>query len=194
MALARFVVLLLIFIAVELSEAASPPWVEARAGAEFVGGEVILKFREGARSSRTDVLAVGNVSLRKLHELAFGAELWKIEEMSLGNNSERSRQNLSQKTLDVVEALRLTGDVQYVHRNAVFELSGNPYDEYYPLQWNLAAIGYSEAMDHAAEGVAVAVIDTGRLDHPDLSGKWLPGIDATTYPFGSNVYDNSGNV
>lgn len=55
------------------------------------------------------------------------------------------------------------------------QLKGEPM---FADQWNLRAIGLPQALARAdGRGVVIAVLDSGRLDHPDLDGQWLPGWD-----------------
>jgi serine protease len=86
------------------------------------------------------------------------------------------------------QSLQQDGDVQYadpVRRAFAFAA---PNDPYYPSQWALigatAGINIETAwtLQPSAEGVTVAVIDTGILPHPDLDGRVLPGYDFISDP------------
>jgi len=58
-----------------------------------------------------------------------------------------------------------------------------PNDPLFPIQWSLtdpvAGVNAPAAWDvqQGSPGLAIAVIDTGIVDHPDLAGRVLPGYD-----------------
>jgi serine protease len=89
---------------------------------------------------------------------------------------------------DEVEASRFTlsrlrglpsDDVEYAEPNRVRHAAATPDDTYWNLQWNLRMIHAPEAWDvtTGADAVIVAVIDTGRTNHPDLAGRQSGGYD-----------------
>ncbi len=56
--------------------------------------------------------------------------------------------------------------------------AASPANEpFFPLQWNMRAIQLPVESDIDGRGVVVAVLDSGRRDHPELDGQWLPGWD-----------------
>lgn len=92
-----------------------------------------------------------------------------------------------------IEELRARDDVEYAHPNWLFDLALTPTDLHYKLQWHYPAIKLPEAwnLTTGAPTVRIAILDTGRSGHPDLAGKWVPGVeydaeaedgDAITHP------------
>ncbi len=79
-----------------------------------------------------------------------------------------------------------------VERDRPARFFKTPSDPLYPRQWALPLVRAPEAWDAASgEGVVVAIIDSG-VDgrHPDLAGRVLPGLDASTdqeLPAGTNT-------
>lgn len=80
-------------------------------------------------------------------------------------------------TEQAVEELRNTGKYEYVVPNRVLKTTSlaAPTDTYYDEQWNLDAMNVTDAWGAVSPSkeVVVAVIDTGIVDHPDLSSKVL---------------------
>ncbi|HQY47165.1 MAG TPA: S8 family serine peptidase, partial [Usitatibacteraceae bacterium] len=81
-------------------------------------------------------------------------------------------------------ARRLAADpaVADVLPDRVFFPSLLPDDPQYGSQWALFeahGVGAPAAWDRTtgSAGVTVAIVDTGKLEHPDLAGRWLPGHD-----------------
>ena len=62
---------------------------------------------------------------------------------------------------------------------------GTAADPDFPRQWNLRAIGATDAWDatRGAASIVIGVVDTGVVaDHPDLQGQLLPGYDFISNP------------
>ncbi|HEY8769194.1 MAG TPA: S8 family serine peptidase, partial [Thermoleophilaceae bacterium] len=59
-------------------------------------------------------------------------------------------------------------------------LAGFPNDPLFPHQWGLAQVKAPQAWARGAQGsgATIAIVDSGiDLNHPDLSGKLVPGFD-----------------
>jgi serine protease len=81
-------------------------------------------------------------------------------------------------------ARRLAADpaVAEVLPDRLFFPSLVPNDPQYGAQWALYethGIGAPAAWERTtgSAGVTVAIVDTGKLEHPDLAGRWVPGHD-----------------
>jgi subtilisin family serine protease len=87
---------------------------------------------------------------------------------------------------DLAKALEADGAVMYADPVRYMYPQFTPNDPLYGIQWSLtnavSGINASAAWDlqRGSAGLAIAVIDTGILDHPDLAGRVLPGYDFVT--------------
>jgi subtilisin family serine protease len=86
----------------------------------------------------------------------------------------------------LAKALEQDGAVMYADPVRYMYPQFTPNDPLFALQWSLtdavAGINAGSAWDlqRGSSGLAIAVIDTGILDHPDLAGRVLPGYDFVT--------------
>lgn len=151
------------------------------ATAEFVPGEVIVRFKPS--------VSVQGVSALQ----AAGVRLGRVGELGLPNTALYRAQAAPVDTLALVGALRARGDVQWAQPNYIMRALATPNDSAYPLQWDFPAMNLPGAWDienGSSHPVTVAVVDTGILSqHPDLVGKILPGYDFITDPTKSNDGD-----
>ncbi|MET9632653.1 S8 family peptidase [Lentzea sp. NPDC006480] len=136
--------------------------------------EIIVKFREGA--SRGDALEKSRT--RAVAEATDGAEVLA-----------------SRDAAESIRVLMARGDVEYAEPNMVLEATAVPNDPLWPQQWHyweaVGGIGLSPAWDQGPSGLGqrVAVIDTGRTPHPDMTANYVGGYD-----FISNAgYAKDGN-
>ncbi|WP_439656437.1 S8 family peptidase [Lentzea sp. HUAS TT2] len=136
--------------------------------------EIIVKFKEGA--SRGDALTESRT--RAVADATDGAEVLA-----------------SRDATESIRVLMARGDVEYAEPNMVFETMAVPNDPLWPSQWHYweatGGIQLSPAWDlgPSGSGQRVAVIDTGRTAHPDMSANYIGGYD-----FISNaVYAKDGN-
>jgi serine protease len=159
----------------------------------FVPGEVIVKFRNNffSTASATRQSLAASVGLT-----AKAGAPGRSMLMSLGSGNNRvttfgvlgivSRAQhadpdlqLKQDTIEVVKALRQRADVEYAALNYIRQPLREPGDIYYPLQWQYPLMNLPMAWDMttAGQGVTVAVIDSGILNHPDLQASLVSGYD-----------------
>ncbi|WP_224242434.1 S8 family serine peptidase [Hyalangium gracile] len=118
--------------------------------------------------------------------LAGGSMLWSLEPEQ--KNLELSFEEDEASTLAAIEELRRNPDVEYAHVDLYMEFFATPNDPLYPEQWHYPAMNLPQAWNTVTGGVKIAVLDTGRLDHPDLVGRWAPGYD-----FGEGDADPTDN-
>ncbi len=172
-------------------EASSPPpSAPSQGGASlkeasrrFVPGRVIVKLRDSAEESlRTAPLAVPGFQAQDVKALSGGARLWSLEPQQRKSGASVAEEEAD--LLAALEALRADPRVEYAHEDLYLEYFAVPSDPLYPQQWHYPAINLPQAWNSVTGSVKVAVLDTGWLPHPDLSGKWTPGYD-----FGDNDSD-----
>ena len=143
----------------------------SQSASTFVPGQAIVKLRDDVPSARRTVARdLGMARTRHLKELTEGAMLWEIVPNQGAVATEES-------TRQAIAALQQLSDVEYAHENALMYFFSTPNDPYYPLQWSYPAINLPSAWDVVTGNVPIAVIDSGKGDHRDLVGKWLPGYD-----------------
>lgn len=174
------------------SHAAAPPTVSKQPS--FIPGDIVVKFKDNAdRSAQSTSYPASGQTLKYEQAVGYGAELWKIDTAQPAAAT-LTKSTLAQRTAAAIRALESDPRVEYAHVNPIVHLYATPYDPLYPQQWNYSAINLPAAWDAFGSvkgNVIVGIIDTGRLDHPDLAGKWLPGHDFTTSSGGSNAYDDT---
>jgi serine protease len=158
---------------------------DGEAAAEFVPGQVIVRFRAAAgRSGGADALDALGASVRR--ELAVPRTIlaslpdgWSVPE--------------------AVAALEAHPDVLYAEPNFVYRLARTPDDPFFPQLWALSQasdrdLDAPEAWDvtTGSGSVVVAVIDSGiAYDHPDLTANvWTNAAD----PPGGGDEDGNGKV
>ncbi len=144
----------------------------------FVPGRVIVKFRPAAQGKASTVSApmtLNGLTFQQADVLPVGAEIWTLSSTeSLTNKSVDEQEAL---TLAAVEALRLRSDVEYAHEDLYLHYFSVPTDPYYSLQWHYPAIHLPEAWQTVTGNVKIAVLDSGKLAHPDLADRWGVGHD-----------------
>jgi serine protease len=183
----------------QAASAAAPIDAEPDAAAEFVPGEVIVRFRDGAPSAAAAQGAAARAaSVGLVHRagdprqhmlMAIGGGAGRARAMkALGLAPEGSRAGGAPDALDqekrdtvrVVKALRQRADVESADLNYIRHATVIPDDPGYPDQWHYALMSLPEAWDltRGTPDVIVAVVDTGvLLGHPDLAGKFVGGYD-----------------
>ena len=142
------------------SPASSPP-----GSGEFVPGEVLVKFKSDAPPasvqaalSAQDARAVGEVP-------ALGVQRLRVPEG---------------QELATIAALQHHPLAEYAEPNYIIRAVGTPNDPEFWRQWGLTKIGAPQAWDvtTGSSDLIIAIVDSGiDLDHPDLSGKIIPGYD-----------------
>ncbi|WP_052351777.1 S8 family peptidase [Deinococcus pimensis] len=152
-----------------------PSTVEAASGPEFVAGELIVKFQDGATAQ--SVSQQSGVRLQTLRELSGGATLVSVS----GGVSAQSEGALREQTVSALSTLRAAaaGQIEYAQPNYIYRATATPNDTYYTYQWHYRNMNLPSAWDvtTGANSPVVAVIDTGKTAHPDLANKWVGGYD-----------------
>ncbi|MFZ6181243.1 S8 family peptidase [Nannocystis pusilla] len=146
-----------------------PPLTAERAALpEFVPFEAIVKFRSSAATPAQVALS----ARAQVEELAPDTHLVRFD-------AARSAGDPIAATWARIDELRASGAVEYAHPNWLFRLSLTPSDERYAQQWHYPQINLPAAWDltTGSPTVRIAILDTGRTSHPDLAGKWVPGVE-----------------
>ena len=177
------------------------------APADFVPGQLVVRYREGTGSAAAraadvglrhtagspdgpQLLALGGPGERAAALRALGVETQSPLRRLEGAPDDAAA--LRADTLRAVEALRRRPEVASADLNYWRRPSVRPTDEFYELQWHYEQLRLPEAWDlvSADSGVVVGVVDTGVvLDHPDLLGQLVDGYDFIS----SNPVANDGD-
>lgn len=154
-----------------------PSAPEAR---KFVPNQAIVRFRDDvSEASRAEIMRMAGLRARPARELSTGATLWFITfdpPMKFTSIAEEE-----ERTLAALAALREHPEVEYAHENAYMRYSAVPNDPLFGLQWHYKPTRFMGAWDITvgSPSVTIGVLDSGRLDHPDLVGRWVAGYNAT---------------
>ncbi len=165
---------------------------------DFVGGDVIVKFRDGFSSTLNTETASSKAkklglnlkhghnkhrpSLVKLGDTQNRHNTFSALGVSLGNGKAQRKyktnnpeKQLKFDTMQVIKALRQRADVLYAEPNYIHRKHAVPSDNFYRHQWHYPKINLPAAWDIStgSADVIVSVIDTGvLLDHPDMVGQF----------------------
>lgn len=165
-----------------------------RENAQFVPGEIVIKFKEAnlAKALQSDHLQTKRSAISRLenkhqllHNRSIGnlGSIYKINanaaqktlafEANLTGTPQAAELNLKWQTLNAIEQLNADSDVLFAEPNYIFKASAvhaKVNDPSFSLQWNLSMIDAPAAWEASTgEGVTVAVIDTGiDTKHLDL--------------------------
>jgi subtilisin family serine protease len=160
--------------------------VAASAAAEFVPGELIVRFRDAGSQARGGGFTAAGAETAKVagDPASTSGALYRIERpVRLGP---AAAPDARAETLAAVEAMRARPDVLWAQPNYVRQPLRLPNDELLRLQWHYPLISLPAAWDVTigSPEVIVAVIDTGLLiGHPDIATERLvPGFDFISNP------------
>ena len=105
-----------------------------------------------------------------------------------------------EQTKNLLTNLNQRTDIEYAEINGRLYTALTPNDTEYPNQWglqnNLAGINAEAAWDTTTgTDIVVAVLDTGSLNHTDISGRYVTGYDFVSTlanDLNGNPLDNDG--
>ena len=176
---------------VELPLRQPAPLARQPAGPRAVPGELLVGLVPGpaAQAARASPNQRARAALTRVATALPGLE---VEHGSfLGRDAHRLRLRRAgggvpteEETEAALQRLRRQPGVRYAERNLRLHRLAEPNDEHYPLQWHYPLMNLPAAWDlqSDAEGVVVAVLDTGIRPHPDLDPRRLPGYDFISDP------------
>ena len=172
--------------------------------AEFVPGEVLVRFKDGVlpAGAAADGLAAraASVGLVPLsggpgREMLLGLGTGEARARALAGLGAGMRNAAAAAadpiraekidTMAAVKALRRRADVATADLNFIHHASAVPNDPGYGLQWHYPLINLPQAWDvtPGSTSVVVAVVDTGVfLAHPDLVANLVAGYDFISDP------------
>ncbi len=173
------------------------------AGADFVPGEILVRFRsgeEGVRDAGIRAFAARFGLVRK-RSLSGRVELLGVPPRSdilpedAGNARLSSRENISTlkaRTLERIRSLREDPEIEYAEPNFIRTPCLVPNDPGFELQWHYTLINLPQAWDitTGSDEITVAVLDSGVLSgHPDLEARLTDGYDFVSQTENANDGD-----
>jgi serine protease len=156
--------------------------------------QIIIKYK--AWTGFSSATAAGAMTQMQRLSNAAGVTLGYFRPMSGEAHVLRLPQRMDiGKALDVCARLAAMSDVEYVEPDYIMQPLATPNDPQYTNQWHYLApaaghygVNAPTAWDITTGSASIyaAVIDTGILDHADLSGRWVGGYDFITDPTTAN--------
>lgn len=144
---------------------AQPP--EAPASAACSEQHVLVHLREGVDAQAW--------AARHGHQLGepTGGGTWRVRLAGPAGGARKA-----------AKAFGADPDVAWSEPDWVVRALGTSDDARLAQQWNLRAVGAFEAWDttRGASSITIGVLDTGVVDHPDLSGQLVAGYDFVSDP------------
>lgn len=171
-----------------------PLHIPATDPVQAVGQRFIIKYRPGSAAARDRQRVAGNATAAMLRSLPPHNGRGAPSLRALRRTASGADVVLSSRVLDAGESqrflqqLRLDPDVQYAQMDRLkHALDTLPDDPQLPrYQWDMlntvgGIYGPKAWDDSTGEGVVVAVIDTGVLQHLDLADNLVPGYDMISF-------------
>lgn len=172
---------------------------------EFIPGEVVVKFQEGAiRASQALGLTVSERGEDQERNQLVRVEDWRAVQAAEaadcglpivlpgGLATADDALQAKQETLCTVKQLALDPAVATVTPNYLRQSQFTPNDPLYAFQWHYPQISLPQAWElTTGNDVIVAVVDSGIVpSHPDLQGQLVAGYDFVKNP--DNALDGDG--
>jgi serine protease len=156
----------------------SAPHEYLRPRYELIPGEALVCFEEGAPGGGAQEAARAR-AFRPGPHAATG-----VSRLELALPEGLSPLEACRTTCARIAALSAQPGVRYAEPNGVLRPLAEPNDPYYNLQWHYPMLRLPEAWDvtTGSASVVVAVLDTGRTNHPDLVANQVGGYDFISDP------------
>jgi serine protease len=137
-----------------------------------VPGEVIVRFEEANLSESEALSRVQLSGYRAVYKGAITEHLHLIGYAPLYPGIMRTRE--TEALAQSVQGMR---GVRYAEKNARVYAFKTPNDPGYSRQWHYRMMNLPAAWDITTAGVAVGIIDSGIVRHPDLNTRVVQGVD-----------------
>lgn len=140
---------------------------------------MIIKYRSSANAPKSITSKRTVMSKNTTLEL----DLTQAQQLADGSNVYLLSESLNLSELRTLAAdLSQDAEIEYAEPDYLLSVNFVPNDARYAEQWNLtedvAGLKMESVWDqYTGEGVVVAVIDSGYIEHQDLSANLLPGYD-----------------
>lgn len=190
----RRISLVLFLLSALVTFAAPVPAIAAQDTAtDFVPGELLVKFRDGVRSS--DIANILRDSGGRTRRTVRGVD---VQVVSVSRGTEKSR----------LEQLRRNPLVEYAELNGIYSAVAMPNDPRVGEQWQYENTGQTGGTADAdidafaawdvtqgSANVAVAIVDTGiDSSHADLAGKVVKSVNFTSSSTAEDRYGHGTHV
>lgn len=139
---------------------------------DAVPGEVIVRFEEANLSESEALSRVQLAGYRAVYKGAITEHLHLIGYAPLYPGVMRAL--ATEALAQSVQGMR---GVRYAEKNARVYAFKTPNDPGYSRQWHYRMMNLPAAWDITTAGVAVGIIDSGIVRHPDLNGRVVQGVD-----------------
>ncbi|MCE9572873.1 MAG: choice-of-anchor D domain-containing protein [Deltaproteobacteria bacterium] len=159
---------------------APAPTPPVDAPADFVPGEMIVKLDHAV--AKGVAIELGGRRVTPTLEIAPGTWLVELDRAAMARSAVRPEV----ATTDAIAAVAGAPGVIYAQSNDLMQASRTPNDDYYPDQaWHFDQSRIPAAWDLTtgpaiASSVKIAVLDTGRTNHPDIT--WGENADFSVNP------------
>jgi serine protease len=152
----------------------APPLAKIPQADPTIPGDVIVRFEEAGLTPQRVLEAAKLAGYRAVHK-GYASEYLHL----VGFEALDGHAVTADETRALVAQLAAVPGVRYTERNLRMHKLATPNDRGYSLQWHYPTLNLPAAWDIESEanGVVVAVLDSGIVPHPDLDGQQVPGYD-----------------
>jgi serine protease len=164
-----------------------PPLKRLPAEDPTIIGDVIVRFEQAGVSAQRALEQVQVPGYRVTHK-GYSSEYLHL----VGFEALDGHALTAEETGQLVAQVAQVPGVRFTEKNLRMYPYRTPNDKAYSLQWHYAALNLPSAWDVSTgvNTVTVAVLDTGIVNHPDLTPRVVDGYDMISDP--ANAGDGNG--